>query len=965
MNPVRLISPEKNFIEAVASCLISRDENDYSHNQVIFPGSRPVHYLRETLGNKLGKSFLPPEGNSIDGFINQYYESRLNITDRLLGTFDAVALLQKIHIHASYRMGGDRFIDQDSFFPLGVKLFSDLEELSSNLVPVEAVRELDMVAFEKVPESTQSRLQTLSYFYQEFYGKVEKQGYSTLSTRYRKVLETLDPALFPETDILLFAGFYSLTRAEKEIIKTMLDWEKCQVLFIKGKGLENVLLELGISDSKLHEENRQPLPPPKVSFYKSPDTHGQIFALNELLKDKLKDTSRLNDRQVIVLPAAETLFPLQQQTLCSLEEKDYNISMGYPLTRTPIYSFFISLLELISSADNEGRLYVPNYLRLMLHPYAKGIFFKQGDSPRTDLTRILLHTLEEMLSSRRAMAFISLEELENNGKLFSEAANRVKNIEGAPDQEALRNHLVDIHNHIIRPLAEIKNVEDFTHNLIQVLHYIYENTTARLHHFFFPYADAFLKMLDELGDSLMKETVFHEAGSYFSLFKKSASSASVPFVGTPLQGLQVLGFWETRCLPFKEVYLLDANEDKLPSYKREDTLLPFLIRQALRLPTYQDLEQRMDYYLSALLQGADESHLFYVENTKKEKSRFLEKLIWEKQKIDLTGIDTPYIKAIEYQIDLIARDTEPVDKSPEILQSLSDFTYSASSLNTYLACPMQFYYTYLLRLKEKEEISDQLEKLDIGIFVHSVLQDYFQPLIGIPLKPERLNKDSLHKIIDYHFARIYGNDVTGSAYLLKLQASRHLDEFLDIYQTAQIEIHAQREESIIIHSLEEDFSAIWKIDANHSYKLIAKADRVETRGTRTFILDYKTGSSEDLNLIRFSRLELDNRDTWAKAIHSLQLPFYSLIYSALHQEIQPHQVYGRLLLLGKSRLDEKIEYSPFKEGDDNLQNNYRIIMDIIGSLLKEINNPEIPFTLSEEPDQTCPDCPFVYLCGRK
>ncbi len=204
----------------------------------------------------------------------------------------------------------------------------------------------------------------------------------------------------------------------------------------------------------------------------------------------------------------------------------------------------------------------------MLHPYTKGIFFKQGDSPRTDLTRILLHTLEEMHPPEEH-AFISLDELENNGKLFNEAANRVKNIEGAPDQEALRNHLVDIHNHIIRPLAAIKNVEDFTRSLIQVLHYIYENTTARLHHFFFPYADAFLKMLDELGDSLMKETVFHEAGSYFSLFKKSASSASVPFVGTPLQGLQVLGFWETRCLPFKEVYLLDANEDKLPFIKEK------------------------------------------------------------------------------------------------------------------------------------------------------------------------------------------------------------------------------------------------------------------------------------------------------------------------------------------------------------------------------------------------------------
>jgi inactivated superfamily I helicase len=42
------------------------------------------------------------------------------------------------------------------------------------------------------------------------------------------------------------------------------------------------------------------------------------------------------------------------------------------------------------------------------------------------------------------------------------------------------------------------------------------------------------------------------------------SEARVRFPGTPLRGLQVLGFWETRCLQFDDVYFLDLNDDVLP-----------------------------------------------------------------------------------------------------------------------------------------------------------------------------------------------------------------------------------------------------------------------------------------------------------------------------------------------------------------------------------------------------------------
>ena len=130
----------------------------------------------------------------------------------------------------------------------------------------------------------------------------------------------------------------------------------------------------------------------------------------------------------------------------------------------------------------------------------------------------------------------------------------------------------------------------------------------------------------------MKEIQFQEVASYFTLFKKYIMTSYTPFAGTPLRGVQVLGFLETRNLKFENVIFLDANESIIPDTTREDSFLPFKARQMLGLPTYLDREEIMFYMFDTLIRGAKASHLFYVENDEKEKSRFVERFLWERQK---------------------------------------------------------------------------------------------------------------------------------------------------------------------------------------------------------------------------------------------------------------------------------------------------------------------------------------------
>ena len=988
---IELVSPRNNFIEAVAARLQPEGEagaqdsaraegaqagpKDYSRQWVIFPEKRPAYYLRKALAERERTSFIPPLLDSMDGFVSRVFEDRLGIGDKLIDPLDAVALLFDIH-REERALGHDQFLSADSFFPLGMKMFRDLEELRLAGARTNDIRELDLSReFEgKISPEARGRLQSLATFYGKFYAAVKKQGYSTLGSRAGAVLDGLRPELFADIGKIIFAGFYSLTKVERQIMRTMLNWENCSLLLMKGRGLEMVLAELGPEGAALIEKNGMPDDDePAVEFFKSPDTHGQIFALNQAMEGKLRDRPQLDEKHAVVLPAAETLFPLYQQTLTALSDDGYNISMGYPLSRTPIYTFFDQLMELIQSRDEDGRLYVPHYLRFVLHPYTKNIYYPAvtgtatgagSEEKRADLTRILFHAIEGEMTQgrRRTKSFWKLDELEGDAAIHEAVQEMLKGVENPPEVASLIEHLRAIHAGTIGLFGEIQNVGDFAGKMVRVLDYIYENSTARLHHFFHPFAEAFTRQLDALGTSLLRGMEFEDRGGYFNLFRKVIASGTVPFEGTPLRGLQVLGFWEARCIPFEDVSILDANEDVMPSFRREDTLLPFAARKRLGLPTYQENERRMEYYLDTLVRGARKARLFFVENSDKERSRFVERLVWEKQKRERERNAENYVKTVQYRVALTRDDTPPVEKSDGVVEFLKEIRFSATALDRYLRCPLQFYYSNVLGIEEKEEIGEQMEKKDIGSFVHDVLEEYFKKFTGRAVRERDLDVGELDEIIGRKFEEGYGGDMAGSAYLLKLQVQRHLEEFIVNYQVPVIRELAKQSKPLVILGLEQGVQA--EISGG-KFNLYARLDRSEKRGEEIFILDYKTGANEKYVGINFKKLDPESRESWSEAIGSVQIPFYNLVYSRAH-DLPRESVQSRFLMLGKSHLSPKIEYSPYDAEDKNARREQIGMMEqIIVALIREIIDPAKPFQPSRDPSRTCAPCPYGYICNRK
>lgn len=951
MNTI-LIPPARDLIEEISSRLIN-DGRDYSANLITFPGKRPSHFLRRCLARKEKGGFIPPSIFSMDEFVDFIYDERLGLLNRKLESLDAVAILHDIHRSSPKHIGGDAFITLDSFFPMGFKIYHDIEELYIEGVEPMLVKKIEPLTEENIPAKTLERLGSLSFFYEEFYKRLKSMNFSTRAFRYRVVSEKFGETLLDNFNQIIFAGFFAFTKSEEAMIKKLPKMKNSILIFQDGKRVRERIKELDIDMETItvnSEYGMKKAELPEIHYYQSPDTHGQVFELIGVIKDRywkagIKSQKAIDEKTVIVLPSSETLFPLIHQTLPILEKDNYNISMGYPLNRTPIFGFFNNLMQLISSMEGK-QIYLPDYLNFVLHPYVKNILF----NGRSDLTRIIFHTIEEELLEKKTLSFITLSEIEDNDKTLDIISKKVSKLESDITAKDIKNHLKTIHENTIARFLSFENVGDFAGKGIDVLAYIYENSTARLHPFFYPFSESFINFIHAISTSLMNATAFENTGSYFNLFRKYLMTAHTPFEGTPLRGLQVLGFLETRNLKFDRVIILDMNEDVIPAAKKESFLLPFKARKALGLPTYIESDRIAAYYFDTLISGAKEVHLFFIENDKKEKSRFVGQLLWEKQKKDKEIKTKNYIKSAVYKVNLTNRMPASITKTDEMAKFLKDYTYSATSLDVYLRCPLQFYYRYALNLGKREEVSGEIEKSDIGKFVHKILFNFFKNKKGL-MSAEDIRGEEMDEVIDSVFEEDYGRGNTGANYLLKVQTKSRLRDFLTAYQIPLI-----KGQEVRILALEEKIEL-----STGEFKIKGRLDRIEKRGEKIFILDYKTTSNQDALKIRFDKLNMGDRKSWGKGIRSLQLPFYLLLYSEGKRE-SVENINCMFLLLSSARISMDIELPLFNSSDE-AQNYGGLIKDIIFKLLEEIIDAETPFNPSQDFKKTCPLCEYKHICG--
>ncbi|MBU0549635.1 MAG: PD-(D/E)XK nuclease family protein [Candidatus Omnitrophica bacterium] len=975
MSKIYSVGFDVDLIELLTGFLLKEHKanpQDLSSSAVVFPGKRPQFYLRNALSGRIKKPFLPPCIFSIEEFI-QYLAKKsielaasgkdssgeLNISSiscQPASLIDACFLVHKAiqKLNLTY-LNWQKQLEFEHFFLWAKRIFNFLEELDKEQVTERQLLDLEENAQIglPLPEYVNRLLENISQIQAGFHGLLNEYKLTTSGLNYLTAAQSIDKICLSEFKQIYFMGLFALNACEKKIIKHLLEEGQAVLFWQKDEDNWSIFEELGIFFNASTEIIRPGSKYPKIKIYEGFDIHSQAEGARRVLSE-LEDL----DNTCIVLPQADALMPLLHQALPD-NLKSYNISLGYSLKGTPIYALIKMIIQLEERKRHDGSFYIKDYLNVLMHPYIKNI---SKDGCSADDTRILIHKIEEALLgidksiSLGRKPFIKLEDIENNQLIFQAAAKLI-NDAGFPQVQvsSLEEQLKIIHRIFVSLFEGCLKLVDFVRATQKMIYFIFEKSRISSDIFAGEACAAFLSLLDKLGASLFKNEELKLKNTFFELLKTYLVFENIPFQGTPLRGLQILGLLETRNLKFKNLIVLDLNEGLLPKANKGESFIPEGVFPILGLPHYHKREEIMRYHFRRLLGSSDNAFLFYQASSlnKESRSRFIEEIIWQEEKKSNKLYDSDKIQRIEFSL-APAREGFALKKTDKALEIIKENIFSPTSLDRYLYCPAQFYFRYCLGLKEKESIPEEIEASEIGNFLHALLRDFYALFLNKDLNLDDSARDYLFELKDKKMKEFFPQ-ASGEQFLLSKIIDYKLKSFL-LSET-------KRKEKIKILYLEQELPLdLQKITINTDFGqacLRGKLDRVDERiikgKKRIVILDYKTGRYKLPRKIISAEM-LATREGIKKAIGSFQLPLYVYLFSK-SSKIPPSLIEASFYSLR----DIKEE---FLFGSFDSAKIFEVYLTAARTLLSEIMDPAFEFVRDDSDEYYCRWCPFPSLCKR-
>jgi CRISPR/Cas system-associated exonuclease Cas4 (RecB family) len=392
--------------------------------------------------------------------------------------------------------------------------------------------------------------------------------------------------------------------------------------------------------------------------------------------------------------------------------------------------------------------------------------------------------------------------------------------------------------------------------------------------------------------------------SFKRLFHQFWQGESLSFLGNPVDGIQVMGILETRTLDFENLIVLGMNEGNLPKTNIINSFIPRDLKLTHGLPVEEDRQAIFAHHFYRLLHRAKNIYFTFNSTTDgvgaSEKSRFItqleNELDWSKghkmEHFTYTSTDlSSDTKDIRYP------SSEAVHKrlDEKLAQGLSP-----SAVNKLINCPLDFYYRYILGMKESAVVEENIEASTFGTKIHDVLETIFK--INFLEKNKKLDIATLaqeRKKIKAYLTAAYLEDFSPTDIKFgqnKLSFDVSL-RFIDDFILAQIKEIKSTDSPIYIKHLEKTISATYNWEINGEMKTIkieGNADRIDQFGSTYRIIDYKSGKCDE------SKVTLDEKilqeGVMEKFMQSStkgygrQLLMYALMFRAEFPEITEFSV---------------------------------------------------------------------------
>lgn len=849
---------EENFI---------RKGKTLSRLAIVFGGKRPSIFLRRELAKRIGKTFFPPRFFTIDEFMSFVVKKKEPFT--YAQDLDHCYLIFNLARKFTPKIlkGRSTFAE---FLPWAKEILSFIDQLDSENVSNEKLKSIESNARigYPVPKDINELLESIVLLREAYHTRC-RGGYPSYSRGllYLRASQVIEEINCDEFDQILFANFFYFNHCEENVLKVLRAKNKAALIF-QGDERQWPVLKKASRNFGCSIQGTDEITPLSLNFkiYSGFDTHAQVGIVREILKQ-----IPVKDKTVIVLPEPNHLIPLISE-IASLEN-NFNVSMGYPLKRSSLYVLF-GLIFKAQLSRKEGRYYTKDYLNVLRHPFVKNLKLSVDSA----VSRVLAHKIEEILTGKEKTSlsgslFINLDALATSDDLYLLTNEVLKRLGLGIKRNDLQELLYAIHEILFKDWESLKNFREFSDTLGKFMDTFIEKSALRNYPLNLNIAQRILETQAQLRNVSFKDEIFSKE-EIFRIFDNKISSELVSFQGTPLKGLQILGLFETRSLNFDHVIVMDVNEGILPRLKIYDPLIPREVMVSLNLDRLELEEEIQRYQFLRLLACAQDVHLVYEEGKEKERSRFIEELIWEEEKRggDLNMVE---VTAASFQVKIDMR-KKSIKKTPPMIEFLKNFSYSASSVNTYLKNPMEFYYKYVLGLEEKEDLLDEPEARHVGTFIHALLEESFKPFLGKAPSINTVFRNRVKRLFDDRFEEIFGKTLGSDAFLLRSVLEERMNRFLD---NEEKNLGRKVKEILYLEHRFEDTITLPMGDIKFKY-IVDRVDRLED-GT-IMIIDYKTGFVDQMPkaIERIESLEL-TRENIYESVKSFQIPLY---FHYLHRQ---------------------------------------------------------------------------------
>lgn len=958
----------ESFLKLVAADLYKHTKGNLAHTAVVFPNKRAGLFFNEYLAQESESPIWSPAYVSISELFRSLSPWEVG---------DPVKLV--CELYKIFRRETQSTETLDDFYFWGEMLISDFDDADKNKVDTdklfsnlqdlrnimddytfiddeqeEAIRQFfQNFSIERrtaLKERFISLWDVLGNIYKGFRESLASQNIAYEGMMYRHVIEHLDVDKLPY-EKYVFVGFNVLSKVEhtlftqlKDAGKAVFYWDYDE--FYMKENRQAVTHEAGefirrnLRDfpSPLSGELFKNLSKPKeVHYIASSTENAQARYLPQWIRNNLTTP----EKETAVVLCNEALL---QPVLHSLpaEVKHVNITMGFPLSQTPVYSFLIALLELHTHGFNfkSGRYTFQSVVTLLKHPYTRQLT-GQAELLEKELTRNnRFYPLPGELGKDEFLTRL-FTPLSGNLNLCIRLSETLQQVAGIYQANTSGTEDTDAFNQLYR----------------ESLFKAY--TTI----------NRFRTLIEEDELTVQSET-------FRRLLVKVLSATNIPFHGEPAIGMQVMGVLETRNLDFRHLVLLSVNEGQLPKSGGDSSFIPYNLRKAFGMTTIEHKIAVYAYYFYRLLQRAERITLMYNTSSdglnRGEWSRFMLQFL----------IEWPHPITRQFlEAGQSPQGTSPitVEKTPDVMrrmQSLFDVRanpkakFSPSALNYYLDCPLKFYYRYVAGLSAPDEVSAEIDSATFGSIFHYAAEHIYKDLTthGKVINKEALetllrNEVKLQDYVDTAFKKLFFNvpqnekpEYNGIQLINSAVIARYLKQLLqnDLRYAPFTFIASEMEvdEPIDIQTPKGVIKS----------RIGGIIDRMDSKDGTLRIVDYKTGGDADT----------------PPHVESLFIPdkkrsnyvFQTFLYAAIMCRKQPTMKIAPALLYIHRAATET--YSPViqmgeprkpKEAVEDFSKYEKEYRERLQGLLEEIFNPEKSFTQTEIIEK-CTYCDFKALCKR-